>query len=169
MCIRDREKGLELLFDIAPSVPTGLVGDPLRLGQILNNLVNNAIKFTEKGEITISVRPMPDKPLSGGDTFLQFAVSDTGIGLTPQQQGQLFNAFTQADTSTTRKYGGTGLGLAICKRLTAMMEGEIGVESTPGIGSRFFFSARLGVQTEQRQLNASQHDIEGLRLSLIHI
>jgi len=134
------ERGLELLFDIAPEVPDSLLGDPLRLNQVLLNLVGNAIKFTEQGEITLSVGVTAS---SADSVELHFAVSDTGIGMSEEQQKQLFTAFSQADSSTTRKYGGTGLGLSICKRIVEMMGGRIGVSSTPGIGSRFHFTVRF--------------------------
>ncbi|MFQ5344758.1 MAG: response regulator [Mariprofundus sp.] len=135
------EKGLEFLIDIKSDFETNLIGDPLRLGQVLINLVNNALKFTEEGEIILSVDTVEstDKTVT-----LEFSVKDTGIGMTPEQMGKLFRAFSQADGSTTRKYGGTGLGLTISKRLVEMMGGEIGVESVAGEGSRFHFTAVLG-------------------------
>src|SRR5476649_2870144 len=123
--IRAQDKGLELLFAIAADVPNALQGDPLRLGQVLINLTNNAIKFTEKGEIVVSIRL---QQLEEHAAVLRVDVRDTGIGLTPAQRSKLFQAFTQADTSTTRHHGGTGLGLTISKRLVEMMEGEINLE-----------------------------------------
>jgi signal transduction histidine kinase/DNA-binding response OmpR family regulator len=146
--IKAQEKALALRFDIAPDVPGALVGDALRLEQVLTNLINNAIKFTEQGSITLVIRSIPVDP---GRARLRFDVTDTGMGLSEQQQQSLFNPFTQADNSTTRKYGGTGLGLSICKRLVSMMGGDIGVKSTPGSGSTFFFSAGFGVQDGQAQ------------------
>ncbi len=134
---RAQEKNLELVIRIQQNVPRTLVGDPLRLGQILLNLSSNAIKFTEEGEVIIE---SAITGMEGNRVMLHFSVKDTGIGLRESQIESLFQAFTQADTSTTRKYGGTGLGLSICKRLVHLMGGEIGVESTPGKGSRFFFS-----------------------------
>jgi len=128
-------KDLRLLPQIDPSLPDRLVGDPLRLGQILLNFVNNAIKFSELGQIVLRARLESEQ---ANRVLLRFEVEDQGIGLTPEQQGHLFQAFTQADSSTTRKYGGTGLGLAIAKRLTDLMGGEIGVESSIGIGSTFW-------------------------------
>ena len=136
-----RSKGLELVFDVDPLVPDALHGDALRLGQILINYGNNAIKFTPSGEICIAVLP-----LDRGDNWvdLRFEVRDTGIGLSTAQMERLFQSFQQADTSTTRQYGGTGLGLAICKSLADLMHGQVGVESQPGRGSTFWFTTRLG-------------------------
>jgi signal transduction histidine kinase/CheY-like chemotaxis protein len=140
--VKTQEKGLELLFMRHPDVPDVLMGDPLRLGQILVNLTNNAVKFTEKGEIavTIGLRERKDDRIT-----LEASVRDTGIGMTSEQLGKLFQSFSQADTSTTRKYGGTGLGLAISKRLVELMGGEIWVESEPGEGSKFSFTLQLRV------------------------
>ncbi len=139
--VKTQEKGLELVFDLHPEIPTMLKGDSLRLGQILLNLVNNAVKFTDKGEIVVSVNPMV---IDEDQTMLKFSVRDTGIGLTQEQQGKLFQSFQQADTSTTRKFGGTGLGLTISKKFAEMMGGEIGVDSESDIGSTFYFTARFG-------------------------
>ncbi|MBX3649957.1 MAG: response regulator [Burkholderiales bacterium] len=135
------DKGLELLFDVSPDVPRQLVGDPLRVGQILLNLVSNAVKFTERGEIVVQVRV---EERDGGKIRLRFSVRDTGIGMTPEQTANLFREFTQADGSTTRKYGGTGLGLTISKRLAEMMGGTVWVDSVAGTGSTFTFTAWLG-------------------------
>jgi PAS domain S-box-containing protein len=136
------EQQIALLADLDPAVARlTLLGDPLRLGQILLNLTGNALKFTEHGSITVRARLLEDQPT---DVLLRIDVADTGIGITPEQQQRLFTAFEQADGSMTRKYGGTGLGLAISKRLAEMMGGEIGVESTPGQGSTFWFTVRLG-------------------------
>ncbi|MGD8989932.1 MAG: PAS domain S-box protein [Desulfobacterales bacterium] len=140
--VKAQEKeDLEVLFATDQNVPRFLVGDPLRLGQILINLANNAVKFTESGEIVVSTEPVHQ---TEDQVTLTFAVSDTGIGLTKEQADKLFQSFTQADTSTTRKYGGTGLGLAISKRLVEMMDGDIWVESEPGQGSTFIFTATFG-------------------------
>jgi len=139
------DKGLELLFDVAADVPQALAGDPLRFGQIVTNLVNNAIKFTERGQVAISVRCTER---AGGKVQLRVEVRDSGIGMTREQAARLFQAFTQADGSTTRKYGGTGLGLAISKRLVELMGGTLQVESEPGRGSRFFFTAWFGLGDE---------------------
>ena len=135
------QKGLELIFDYKSDVPQRLKGDPLRLGQILTNLTSNAIKFTREGEIIIKVETLLKEEQ---EVTLQFSVSDTGIGMTKEQQNKLFQAFSQVDASTTRKYGGTGLGLAICERLTTLMGGRIWVESEPNKGSTFFFTVVLG-------------------------
>ena len=145
--IKAQDKGLELLFDIGLDVPTALVGDPLRLGQVLTNLVNNAIKFTEKGEIIVGIHVVSTET---NGARLRFDIIDSGIGLTENQRNRLFNAFSQADSSTTRKHGGTGLGLTISKRLVEMMQGEISVKSEPGIGSTFSFTAVFGVRYDQQ-------------------
>ncbi len=130
------------------NMPTALIGDPLRLGQVLINLGNNAVKFTEEGEIVIAVRmeEQEEKRIK-----LHFQVRDSGIGMTPEQQAKLFQSFSQADSSTTRKYGGTGLGLTISKQLTTMMDGEIWVESVASEGSTFHFTANLGIQENPTQ------------------
>ncbi|HEY4743935.1 MAG TPA: response regulator, partial [Desulfuromonadaceae bacterium] len=134
------EKGLWLTFDIDPQVPNYLVGDPLRLGQILLNYASNAVKFTESGAIVIGARVLKE---TAEDVLILFSVKDFGIGLTDEQKGGLFQAFQQADNSITRKFGGTGLGLSICKRLIELMGGEFGVESEYGKGSTFWFSVSL--------------------------
>lgn len=142
VCIKAEEKGLELIVDASADLPTVLVGDPLRLNQVLINLCNNAVKFTHRGEITIGIAI---KRHDGKDVLLHFWVRDTGIGLTPAQQEGLFQAFSQADSSTTRQYGGTGLGLAISKNLVEMMGGRIWVDSTEGQGAVFHFTAQFDV------------------------
>jgi two-component system, sensor histidine kinase and response regulator len=144
--IKTQEKGLELLFKVDPAVPTALVGDPLRLGQILVNLSNNAVKFTDTGEIVVSTDL---KKIEESQVTLKFSVTDTGIGMTSEQAANLFQPFMQADSSTTRKYGGTGLGLTISKRLAEMMGGEIWVESEHGRGSTFSFTANFGMGKEK--------------------
>jgi two-component system sensor histidine kinase/response regulator len=142
---RVQEKNLEFLVGVAPDVPQILIGDPLRLAQILINLVGNAVKFTAEGEILLTVERAAG---DAGGVLLKFTVSDTGIGIEPERIPYLFQPFAQADTSITRKYGGSGLGLAICKRLVELMGGDIGVASAAGVGSKFFFTAKLGVATE---------------------
>ncbi len=142
-------KGLELIVDISKDIPKMLVGDPLRLQQILVNLANNAIKFTETGHIAIMVQP---KARSKGMMTLEFIVRDTGIGMKEEQCNRLFQSFSQADDSTTRKYGGTGLGLAISKQLTELMGGQIWVSSQPDVGSEFGFTIQAKVAARQPQL-----------------
>ncbi len=162
-------KNLELVFDIAPDVPQQLIGDPLRLGQVLINYVNNAIKFTAQGEISVMVRLEsfhgPDAAQHPGpQTLLRFEVRDTGIGLSEEQMARLFRSFEQADSSTTRQYGGTGLGLAISKRLAALMGGEVGVLSVLGEGSTFWFTARLGLGERRALPLAPPVDLRGRRV-----
>jgi signal transduction histidine kinase/DNA-binding response OmpR family regulator len=146
LALRAHEKGLELLCEVAPEVPEAVRGDSGRLRQIVVNLVGNAIKFTSEGEVALGVRALETE---GGERLLQFTVSDTGIGIPPEKQKSIFEPFTQADASTTRKYGGTGLGLTISTRFVAMMRGKIWVESECGRGTRFHFTARLGVADAQ--------------------
>jgi PAS domain S-box-containing protein len=158
------DKGLELLFDTATDVPLQLVGDPLRVGQILVNLVNNSVKFTEQGEVHLHVEraeQLDDR------VKLKFAVRDTGIGMTPEQCARLFKPFTQADGSTTRKYGGTGLGLTISKRLTEMMGGTIWVESEAGQGSTFCFTAWFGLGVEGKRRKVVPEDLNGARVLVV--
>jgi two-component system, sensor histidine kinase and response regulator len=159
------EKKLEFLVESDPAIPPALVGDALRLGQILVNLCNNAAKFTEEGEIVLSARLVSrnDKQV-----LIRFSVRDTGIGMTSEEMGRLFRPFSQADVSTTRKYGGTGLGLAICKQLVTMMEGELTVTSEPGKGSEFSFTARLGIGSLdlQRQI-VPEADLRGRRVLVV--
>ncbi|HET6267527.1 MAG TPA: response regulator, partial [Acidobacteriota bacterium] len=142
------EKGLEFLAEIPNSVPQYLRGDPLRLGQILTNLVNNAVKFTEHGEISLKAELLEQ---TGDQCQLRFSVRDTGMGMTPEQAARLFQPFTQADMSTTRKHGGTGLGLTISRRLVEMMGGQIWLDSEPGKGSTFSFTVRLGVGEQKER------------------
>jgi PAS domain S-box-containing protein len=162
------EKEVELLFDIAPDVPYALEGDPVRLGQILINLVNNAIKFTEAGQILVKAEAM--EPLNESEdsrVSLKFSVKDTGIGMTEEQMAGLFRPFFQADGSSTRKYGGTGLGLTICKQLVEMMDGEIWVESEPGEGSVFSFFVRLGKQTSAAARSLAPPGLAGRRVLVV--
>jgi len=162
---RAEDKGLELLLATDSTAPMDLVGDPLRLGQILINLAGNAVKFTEKGEIVVTTKLLEQKD---DEVRLEFAVSDTGIGLTPEQQARLFQSFSQADSSTTRKYGGTGLGLAISRRLVDMMDGEIWVESEPGQGSTFKFTSRFGRQSKPiKKPRPIAEDLRGSRVLVV--
>ena len=159
------DKGLELIFDIEPSVvSTRLKGDPLRLGQILINFCNNAVKFTEKGDVVVRAHVIG---AAEEGLVVKFSVSDTGIGMTPAQIERLFQAFEQADTSTTRKYGGTGLGLAISKRLAELMGGDVGVTSELGKGSTFWFTAHLGKGTVAPRPNLLRSDLRGRRVLII--
>ncbi|MBU2550386.1 MAG: response regulator, partial [Proteobacteria bacterium] len=146
--LKAHEKGIEMLFRTDAGVPIELVGDPLRLGQVLTNLANNSVKFTEQGEIVVHTHVREKET---GRVKLHFEIHDTGIGMSPEQQRRLFQAFSQADTSTTRKYGGTGLGLTISKRLVELMGGEIWAESTEGQGSTFHFTVVLGIQAQAEE------------------
>ncbi len=162
-CAKAQDKGLEYLFDISATIPSRLIGDPLRLEQVLINLITNATKFTDKGEIKISVEAAAVNQDDCADMVnrqaelvcnqpvaLRFSVDDTGIGITPDQAKKLFKAFTQADSSITRQFGGTGLGLVICRRLARMMGGDITVRSDEGAGSHFTFTANF-LRTETQQ------------------
>ncbi|MDQ6975166.1 MAG: response regulator [Mariprofundaceae bacterium] len=161
-----QEKGLEIYFSIAPDVPLALMGDPLRLGQILLNLASNAIKFTERGEITVKISL--ESIMESQQPLLRFEVQDTGIGMSKEQQALLFQSFNQVDASITRKYGGTGLGLTISKRLVAMMNGDIHVESTPNIGSSFIFTARFCLSEEKKQvLPNTLEKLSGMRVLVV--
>jgi signal transduction histidine kinase/CheY-like chemotaxis protein len=161
-----QERGLEFLFQVPSDLPRSLVGDPLRLGQVLINLSNNAVKFTESGEVVISVERMRE---SDQEVSLKFSVRDTGIGLTEEQRRKLFQSFSQADTSTTRKYGGTGLGLSISKKLTEMMQGEIWVESVPGEGSSFIFTAVFAksAKTDTPAIRGLSEDLRKMRVLVV--
>jgi len=146
LAFRAHEKGLSLMAAVAPDVPDDVVGDWLRLQQILINLIGNALKFTERGEVALRVGV---DERSSADAVVHFAVSDTGIGIPPERQASIFDAFTQADGSTTRSYGGTGLGLTISRRLVEMMGGSMWVDSEPGRGSTFHFTVRLGLRADR--------------------
>jgi two-component system, sensor histidine kinase and response regulator len=164
--MKTNDKGLELLFKTAPDVPTALIGDPLRLGQVLVNLGNNAVKFTDSGEIVVGVERVAAAAIDdSGEVELHFWVKDTGIGMTPEQCSKMFQSFSQADASTTRKYGGTGLGLAISKNLVEMMRGRIWVESEAGKGSVFHFHATFGVQANAKSRRMPRADeLKGMRV-----
>ena len=161
---RAAAKKLELIFHISEEVPRFLIGDPLRIGQILLNYGSNAIKFTESGEICIAVTAEDD---GAGKKKLRFEVRNTGIGLTDKQKGLLFQSFQQADMSTTRKYGGTGLGLAISKKLAELMGGAVGVESTYGQGSTFWFTVRVATTRENRQEALLHPDLRKIRVLVV--
>jgi two-component system sensor histidine kinase/response regulator len=164
---RTHAKGLELASLIEQGVPTALRGDPGRLTQVLTNLLGNAIKFTEEGEVILRVRLAEE---SSDAATVRFEVKDTGIGMSEEQCSRIFQSFAQADASTTRRYGGTGLGLAISKQLVEMMEGELGAQSEPGMGSTFWFTARLQKQPEgaSRRLPYPSADLlEGLRVLVV--
>jgi protein-histidine pros-kinase len=145
LAVSAHKKGLELLADVRPEVPARIVGDPTRLRQVIINLVGNAIKFTERGEVVLKVEVDQQTDHS---VFLRFAIRDTGIGVPADKQQAIFEAFSQADVSTTRRFGGTGLGLAISARLVQLMDGKIGLESVPGQGSVFSFTGRFGIETQ---------------------
>lgn len=165
MSFKTDEKGLEFIFDASADVPVALRGDPLRLGQVLINLGNNAVKFTDKGEIVLGCETVEK---TDDEVVLHFWVRDTGIGMTQQQSERLFQSFTQADASTTRRYGGTGLGLAISKNIVEMMQGRIWVESKPGVGSTFHFHARFGLQEkyEARRMFTAE-EIRDIRVLIV--
>jgi PAS domain S-box-containing protein len=163
--IKAEEKSLELLLHAGATVPMALVGDPLRLGQVLVNLGNNAVKFTESGEVVIGIDVVEQ---SAHQVLLHFWVRDTGIGMTPTQCERMFQSFSQADASITRKYGGTGLGLAICKNLVELMGGRIWVDSVAGQGSTFHFQVRFDLQSQNVATNpASTQGLAGVRILLV--
>jgi len=163
---RAHEKNLEIASLIEYDVPTALRGDPGRIRQVLTNLLGNAIKFTEEGEVVLRVEPGEK---ANSTTMVRFSVSDTGIGMTPEQKEKVFGSFSQADTSTTRRYGGTGLGLAISKQLVELMGGRIWAESEPGAGSTFFFELPLEKQSESVKGGAagSRDDLRGLKVLIV--
>jgi signal transduction histidine kinase/CheY-like chemotaxis protein len=166
LALKAHEKSLELLVDVAPGTADGFVGDPLRLRQILVNLVGNAIKFTDAGEVTVAVQT---DALPGGRAMVHLSVADTGIGIPPQKQADIFGAFTQADGSTTRRYGGTGLGLSISAQLTALMGGTIAVDSAPGRGSTFRVSLPLPLGPGARASSEARHQdtLAGLPILIV--
>jgi signal transduction histidine kinase/DNA-binding response OmpR family regulator/HPt (histidine-containing phosphotransfer) domain-containing protein len=164
--LRAEEKGLELAYEVSPDVPDAVVGDPGRLRQIILNLVGNAIKFTEKGEVVVTVTVETSAEV---EAFIHFTVADTGIGIPAEKQKKIFESFSQADASTTRKYGGTGLGLTISASLVALMGGNIWVESTTGKGSTFHFIVQLGLQKGPRvcRIPEKPANLEGLRVLVV--
>ena len=156
---RANEKGLEYILQVPPDTPAGLVGDQVRLTQILSNLSNNAVKFTARGQVILRISTLKE---TDRQVTLKFEIQDTGIGLTPAQLGNLFRSFRQAEASTSRRFGGTGLGLVISKRLVEMMGGRIWVESEPGAGSIFAFTANFGVHSTPRRYASGRRDFHGL-------
>jgi len=164
LAVSAHKKGLELIVDVRPEVPLRVVGDPNRLRQVIINLIGNAIKFTEKGEVVLVVGV---EQATSGSVFLRFAIRDTGIGVPLDKQQAIFEAFSQADVSTTRRFGGTGLGLAISARLVQLMDGRIWLESEQGKGSTFFFTARLGVETAAPASVAPDGRFKGKRVLVV--
>jgi signal transduction histidine kinase len=158
MRFRAQQKGIELRWRISPGVPDRVVGDATRLRQVLVNLVGNAIKFTEQGEVLVQVETQEQNQAR---VVLHFRVKDSGIGIPKDKQSMIFDAFTQADSSTTRKYGGTGLGLAITTRLVMLMEGKLWVESELGQGSTFHFTVTFGLVQEESALAVLEQNREG--------
>jgi two-component system, sensor histidine kinase and response regulator len=154
LAVRAHKKGLELIYQVQPDVPDALIGDAGRLRQVLLNLVGNAIKFTERGEVVVQVENAAE-PAPEGEVLLRLAVTDTGIGIPLEKQAKIFRAFEQDDTSTTRRYGGTGLGLTIASRLAALMDGGITLNSVPGKGSTFAFMARFRLQPHPLETTAA--------------
>jgi len=156
--------GLEMLIALSPKLPTALVGDPARLGQVLLNLSNNAVKFTERGEVVVAVKEVERDARS---VQLRFEVRDTGIGMSSEMQERLFQPFSQADVSTSRRFGGTGLGLAISKNLVQLMGGELQADSTPDVGSRFHFSLRFGLQSSEGRSMDERGALNGERILVV--
>jgi signal transduction histidine kinase/CheY-like chemotaxis protein len=166
LAFRGHAKGLEIACHVRPDVPDHLIGDPGRLRQVIVNLVGNAIKFTTKGEVVVHVAA---KSVAADHAVLEFSISDTGIGIPREKQGRMFEAFEQADTSTTREYGGTGLGLAISKQLVELMQGEIGIDSEVGKGTTFRFTARFGLQAKPvaGKTESRREYLQGLRVLVV--
>jgi PAS domain S-box-containing protein len=160
---RAQAKGLEIILDIDPAIPPSLRGDPMRLSQLVLNYVSNAIKFTERGTVVLRARVLGEL---GAEILLRFDVEDTGVGIAPAQLPRLFETFQQSDSSTTRRYGGTGLGLAINRHLAALMGGDVGATSAPGIGSTFWFTVRLGKSADRvaRKIHAQ---LQGSRVLVV--
>lgn len=164
LAVRAREKQLELICQTSAAIPAQLCGDPVRVRQVLQNLIGNAVKFSEKGEVVTHAELLDANP---HEVVVRVEVRDTGIGISEEGLSRLFQSFSQADGSTTRKYGGTGLGLAISKQLTHMMDGEIGVDSKPGAGSTFWFTARLGRNQTSSGNSKAKPDLLGLPILLV--
>ncbi|MDP3538266.1 MAG: response regulator [Azonexus sp.] len=164
LAMRAHEKGIELVSEILPNVPRQVIGDPSRIRQVLINLIGNAIKFTEKGEIILHTELMKEQD---GQALIHLAVRDTGIGIAPDKQQLIFDAFSQEDTSTTRRYGGTGLGLSISRRLVELMGGEVWLESEIGLGSTFHFSVSLKLDDQPPQPIASQIDLRDRHILIV--
>jgi CheY-like chemotaxis protein len=163
IALRAGEKGLDLVIDVDPTLPRGMRGDPTRLRQIVLNLLSNAVKFTEKGDVRLCARR---QPAADGQVRMRVEVIDTGVGLTDEQRSRLFMPFIQADASMTRRFGGTGLGLSICRRLVELMNGSIGVDSTPGSGSCFWFEIALPL-VPLRALPTEAVDLQGCEVLVI--
>lgn len=164
IALKAAEKGLEVILDLDPSLPNGLRGDPTRLRQVVLNLLSNAVKFTERGEVRLSVRVLES---ASAEIRLRVEVADSGQGLSEQQRERLFMPFVQADTSTTRRFGGTGLGLSICRRLIELMGGSIGVDSTPGVGSCFWFEVALSPALATPHVQRGRIDLTGRRVLVV--
>jgi len=157
-------KGVELILDMAPTAPGAFIGDPSRIRQVLINLISNAIKFTERGEVVVRIS---ETNSASGRCSLRLEVSDTGIGITPAALSSLFQPFTQADASTTRRFGGTGLGLAICKKLVELMGGEIGATSNPGSGSTFWANLNLAIPESADPVSPGANGLAGRRVLVV--
>ena len=164
LALRAHEKNIELVCDIAPDTPCQVIGDPSRIRQVLLNLIGNAIKFTEQGEISLTTTLTAGH---GDSSSIRFAVRDTGIGISPDKQQLIFDAFSQEDTSTTRKYGGTGLGLSISRRLVELMGGEMGLTSALGQGSTFHFTVPLEIDAQPPKASIRQLDLRGRHILVI--
>jgi two-component system sensor histidine kinase/response regulator len=164
LALRAHEKGLELVCAVHPAVPMHVVGDPGRLRQVLVNLVGNAVKFTEQGEVVVRVEPYGTEE---DDVVLHIMVRDTGVGVPAAKRELIFDAFTQADSSTTRRFGGTGLGLAITKRLVQLMRGRIWLDGEDGGGSAFHFTARFAVATAATVVVPEPRQLDGLPVLVV--